>query len=43
MSRVGRGKGRGRGRLPAEQGSSPWALSQDPRIMTWAKCRYLTD
>ena len=39
----GREKGRGRSRLPTEQGTRLGAPSQDPRIMTHAKGRRLTD
>ena len=42
MSR-GRGEGRWTSRLPTDQGASHRAKSQDPRIMTWAKVRCLTD
>ena len=35
--------GRGRSRLPAEQGASHTAGSQNLEIMTWAKGRCLTD
>ena len=40
---MGRGKGKGKNRLPAEQGAWCKALSQDPRIMIWAKGRHLND
>ena len=39
----GRGRGRGRSRLLAEQGALRGAPSQDPKIMTWAEGRHLTN
>ena len=36
-------RGRGRSRLSTEQGAQIHASSQDPRIMTWAEGRSLTD
>ena len=38
-----RGRGRGRSRLSAQQGARCRAQSQDPRTMTWAQGRCLTD
>ena len=40
---MGRGWREGRSSLPTEQGAQCWAQSQDPRIMTWAEGRRLTD